>query len=149
MAGDPRALGRSIPIAITALLASGMQGKAKPRVGTKFQRGDPTQKSCIQFLRLIGASVEKFCSAVGPPAASGTLWPVDPFFFIAKCIMGRLDLKINEYVLFLCILQTTQMQPYVSVITFHGVWGVGKIDVFPLGMFLLVVHISCWQTQFV
>lgn len=57
--------------------------------------------------------------------------------------------KINEYILFLCFLQITQMQPYVSVITFFEVSAVSKMDVFPLGMFLFVVHIFCWQTQFV
>lgn len=63
--------------------------------------------------------------------------------------MGLLNLKINEYILFLCFLQITQMQPYVSVITFSEVSAASEMDVFPLGMFLFVVHIFCWQTQFV
>lgn len=97
-------------------------------------------------------TVEKFCSA---GVTSCGIWNIVAcravffFFFIAKCIMGLLNLKINEYILFLCFLQITQMQPYVSVITFSEVSAVSEMDVFPLGMFLFVVHIFCWQTQFV
>lgn len=109
-----------------------------------------TQGFCIQFLRLVHMTVEKFCSA---GVTSCGIWNIVAcravFFFIAKCIMGLLNLKINEYILFLCFLQITQMQPYVSVITFSEVSAVSKMDVFPLGMFLFVVHIFCWQTQFV
>lgn len=63
--------------------------------------------------------------------------------------MGRLNLKINDCILFMCFLRITQMQPYASVITFCRVSWVSKTDVFPLRMFLFVVHIFCKLTQFV
>lgn len=154
-AADALHFARVVLVAITVLFANGMQGKAS-RCQQRFREviiWNHTQGFCIQFLRLVHMTVEKFCSA---GVTSCGIWNIvacrDVFFFIiiiAKCIMGLLNLKINEYILFLCFLQITQMQPYVSVITFSEVSAVSEMDVFPLGVFLFVVHIFCWQTQFV
>lgn len=125
-----------------------------PHVGTKFQRGDRL-KSQSSILHPVFMLSPYDCWEV-LQYRWNLLWHVKNcglhwcfLVFTAKCIMGLLNLKINEYILFLCFLHITRMQPYVNVITFCKMSAVSKMDVFPLGMFLFVVHIFCWQTQFV